>query len=237
MGADSAFIQPYLATKDRIVALVRAHPHRQDEPVPACPAWTVHHVVAHLAGLAEDWRDGRLGGYATHEWTAGHVERFAGGDLDSVVAAWEAAASAFPTLDVVEGMGDPAMYAFGDAVVHEADLREVLEPDTSVPPDAVALSIKTGISMWRPVVAAAGSPTVQVRMAGLRDYWLGRPEDPDALVLEAAPDDVFRLLYGRRSRRQVEALSWSADPSPVLDAGLPFPFSWAEHDLDPGGTS
>ena len=41
----------------------------------------------------------------------------------------------------------------------------------------------------------------------------------------------FRALFGRRTRAQVEAFEWSTDPAPWLDAGLPFPFSWADTDL------
>ena len=44
--------------------------------------------------------------------------------------------------------------------------------------------------------------------------------------------ELFRALYGRRSRAQIEAWDWTNDPAPYLDAGLPFPFSQPRVDLE-----
>jgi hypothetical protein len=38
-------------------------------------------------------------------------------------------------------------------------------------------------------------------------------------------------LFGRRTRRQFEAWTWSGDPNESLDLGLPTPFSWADADV------
>ena len=49
-----------------------------DVAVPACPEWTARELIAHLAGLTEDWVAGDLEPYASPEWTSRQVARFAG---------------------------------------------------------------------------------------------------------------------------------------------------------------
>jgi hypothetical protein len=39
--------------------------------------------------------------------------------------------------------------------------------------------------------------------------------------------ELWRGLFGRRTREQIEAWAWSCDPAPYLDVGLPFPFRWS----------
>ncbi len=46
-----------------------------DAQVPACPAWTVKDVVAHLVATAEDVMAGRLADIPTDEFTADQVAR------------------------------------------------------------------------------------------------------------------------------------------------------------------
>jgi hypothetical protein len=65
----------YVAVHARLGELL--HGCVGDEYVPTCPGWTVRDVVAHLAGLCEDWVQGRLAGYASEAWTANQVERLA----------------------------------------------------------------------------------------------------------------------------------------------------------------
>ena len=42
------------------------------------------------------------------------------------------------------------------------------------------------------------------------------------VVLRAQPFDFLRSVTGRRARRDVAALSWSADPSTFLDRLCPY---------------
>jgi hypothetical protein len=221
---------PLLAAYDevrlRITDLVRTGASHLDEVVPACPAWTARQLVAHLVGLAGDMADGNLDGWATDEWTARHVERFGRGEADDLLERW---GDLTPRLAGLPPFGTvPATaFAFGDAVVHEADLRPVLDPGSRVPELPVAMAIAAGVGRWRSVLGEAGVPALHLTVPGLRDWWLGDAADPRAVDVEAPAYEVFRALYGRRSREQVAAWSWSAPPEPFLDAGLPFPFAWA----------
>lgn len=228
--SDDPHLEPYLATSSRVSDLARSGGASLDEPVVACPGWSARDVVAHLAGLAEDWVGGRLDGYGSDAWADAQVERFGGRSVDEVLEAWAAAADRFAELGPSPIGGTPAMWAFGDAVVHEADLRPVLAPGSRVPDEAVALGLKAGVARWRGQLADAGATPLDIVAPGLRTWRVGE-QDGSAPTVTVEGYDLFRALYGRRSRAQIEAWEWSVDPTPYLDAGLPFPFRWADVDI------
>ncbi len=214
----------------RISDLVIRHPRLLDGPVPACPGWTARHVVAHLVGLCRDLVDGRIEGWATESWTAAQVERFGAFCNTDLLTTWEQAAA---QLDGVAPFGSvpAAAFAFGDAAVHEADLRPVLEPGTRVPAHAVTDALAAGVARWRSVLSAAAVPALHLDVPGVRAWWLGDRDDSRAVSVEAPAYDIFRALYGRRSYEQAAAWRWSGPSAPYIGAGLPFPFRWAESAL------
>jgi uncharacterized protein (TIGR03083 family) len=224
----SDHLAAYLAVRDRVSDVVAAH---GEEPVPTCPGWAVRDVVAHLAGLCEDWVEGRLADYASDAWTAAQFARFDRLDVPEILQRWSAAATRFAALDDDPMMGPPARWAFGDAITHEADLRGALSA-AHVPQDAVLLALKGAIARWRQVLHDAGAPTLLLRATDARDWWLGQPDDLAAVIVETQAYDVFRALAGRRSVDQVRDWAWSRDPEPFLAAGLPYPFRWASTDID-----
>ena len=201
-----------------------------DEAVPACPDWTVRDVVAHLAGLCEDWVEGRLADYGSEAWTSAQIARFAGLSVPDILSRWSDAATRFAALDDDPVLGPPARWAFGDAVTHEADLRGALSAGR-VPEEAVQAALKGAISRWRQVLRDARTRTLLVRAVDAREWWLGEPADADTVVAETTAYEVFRALAGRRSARQVREWHWSEDPSAYIAAGLPYPFQWAIADV------
>ncbi|MEP7111723.1 MAG: maleylpyruvate isomerase N-terminal domain-containing protein [Ilumatobacteraceae bacterium] len=74
----------YRASRLRVADL--ADDSVADQPVPATPAWNVHDVVAHLAGVLGDVAAGNLDGAATDPWTAAQVDRGRDKPLSRVVA-------------------------------------------------------------------------------------------------------------------------------------------------------
>ena len=50
-------------------------PEEVARPVPACPDWTVHDVVAHLAGVCADVVAGQIEGITTAAWADAQVRR------------------------------------------------------------------------------------------------------------------------------------------------------------------
>ncbi len=220
------YLAAYAAVRGRLVGLTRAD--SADNAVPACPGWRVRDVVAHLAGLCEDWVNHRLDGYASERWTADQVSRHDRSTCEEMFDAWRDAMVAFTNLrEPFLGL-PPARWAFGDAVVHEADVRGALGADR-VPDDAVLLSLQGTMQRWKQVLSGAGAPLLRVRSPDGPEWWLGGRDDPNGMVLEAPLYELFRGLCGRRSRGQAMGWAWSADPEPIVAAGLPYPCTRASN--------
>jgi len=66
-----------------------------DSVIPSCPACCVRDLVAHLAGLCEDWVAGRLDGYASEAWTASQLARLSDLPLEAVLSRWAEALEPF----------------------------------------------------------------------------------------------------------------------------------------------
>ena len=140
------YFEVYAALYQRLSSLVDAdHCHA---PVPACPGCRVHDVIAHLAGLCEDWVNHRLDGYASPAWTANQVKRHAHRPCAKIFDVWAEAIRSFALLDETFLGRSPARWAFGDAVIHEADVRGTLAAGR-VPDDAVLMGLKGTIARWR----------------------------------------------------------------------------------------
>jgi uncharacterized protein (TIGR03083 family) len=207
-------------------------------PVPACPAWAVRDVLAHLTGVAADaaggtyfadaadaWSDPRLAA-ARDEWTAGQVRTRRGRPVEALVAEWAAwAATLEPMLagTVAPPPGSPAWLRsapVADLAVHLHDVRgALLRPgDRDVPATAIGLRIYARWLGQR--LDRAGRPALRLR-AGDQE-WAEGSGSPAAAVA-ADPFELFRALSGRRSLDQVRALAWVGDPEPYLDLFAPYP--------------
>jgi len=218
----------YLAVRERLIPLISTS---AETPVPACPAWRVRDVAAHLAGLCEDWVEGRLDGYASEPWTAAQVERFRDVTVDDIIRRWDTAAKRLIQLEDHSRMGPPTRWAFGDAIIHEADVRAAVGAGR-VPHDAVLLALKGSVGRWRERLRVNDVPSLHVRTLDARDWWLGDPRATGSVSVRTSAYEVFRALAGRRSEAQVRAWDWSDDPDPYLSSGLPYPFRWSPEDLE-----
>lgn len=164
-------------------------------PVAATPAWDVHDVIAHLAGIAEDAVTGNMEGVTTDPWTAAQVERAKGRPIADLLAQWDQHAPAVESV-----LSSPQGASFGAAVIdihtHECDLLTALGRPISVPADTLAWLGTVLRSGFASAVATAGLPPVEVT---------------------ADDVEVFRGRLGRRTREEVLAYGWSVDPEPYLD--------------------
>jgi uncharacterized protein (TIGR03083 family) len=106
--------------------------------VPATPEWTVHDLLAHLAGSPADALSGRMDGAPGPAWTERHVSERAAHTNDHIVA--EVRGSIDAVVASLDGNDRPALV--WNAAVHHADLHEAL--GKGAPPQP----------MWRPVVDA-----------------------------------------------------------------------------------
>jgi hypothetical protein len=158
------------------------------------------------------------------------VERFRDFTLDEIIHRWDISAKRFVRLDDDPRMGPPARWAFGDAVIHEADLRGAIGAER-VPHDAVRLALKGMVGRWRESLRPSDVPSLHVLALDTRGWWLCDPGDPSAVSVQTSAYEVFRAVAGRRSEAQVRTWDWSGDPDPYLNSGLPYPFRWSSEDL------
>jgi len=139
MAADTDWAEVYRANVDAVSALARTLDAEQlSLVVPATPDWTVHDVLARLAGSPADLLADRMDGAPSAAWTARHVDERAARSVDELVA--ELQGSVDGVIATLEGNESPALV--WNCVVHHADLHEAL--GKGAPPEA----------MWRPVLEA-----------------------------------------------------------------------------------
>ncbi|MEO9322517.1 maleylpyruvate isomerase family mycothiol-dependent enzyme [Nocardioides sp. C4-1] len=126
--------------------------------VPGAPAWTVHDVLAHLAGGAADAVTGRTDGAPGPEWTARHVAERAVLPVAVLVEELETKAEAIghSTVD------NPRPAIVWDIAVHHADLHE-----------ALGLG-RLPERYWRPVLETVVLMRKPVVPEGVDDYELFR---------------------------------------------------------------
>jgi uncharacterized protein (TIGR03083 family) len=163
--------------------------------VPATPAWTTHDVVAHLAGVLEDVAAGNLAGAATDPWTTAQVERGRDKSIARMLDEWAEAATGFETF-LSSPAGTTASAAVMDVSCHETDMRAALGLEPALTDEMLAWAGTSMREFFDAQVAAAGLPPV---------------------TIDVADFEMFRGRLGRRTREEVAAFGWSADPAPYLD--------------------
>lgn len=131
----------YRANIDAVTALAETLSNEQlSLRVPATPEWTVHDVLAHIAGGPADLLADRMDDAPTPKWTERHVDERAARSPADLVA--EMRGNVDAVVATLEGNDRPAIV--WDCTVHHADLHEAL--GKGAPPER----------MWRPVLEAIG---------------------------------------------------------------------------------
>lgn len=194
----------YDAGRARIVELVSRPGADLSAPVAACPGWTAHDLVAHLAGGLGHFvvRDFDSAGYANYGERT--VAERRGQSLAELLAEWERnRAHADETLaSPVGGV------LVAEIISHEHDLRQALGVPGARDEPAVRAATERPLQEIDKRIREAGSPAVRVVVDGT-EVVLGDGE-PSATVRLTA----FELLraMGRRSERQLRALDWDGEP-------------------------
>ncbi len=204
MAERTPLSQYYRESRERLSAFVRQRPDADATSVPATPGWTVHDVIAHLTGVAEDLLSGRLTGGPTAEWTAGHVARGAGVPTTELLDTWSGLSPE------VERVADGGVWPIVmDVLSHEHDVRGALGDPTGRDADVIAVAAKVLLSTLnpaQPLVIETEHKRIRVGPAG------GEP-----VTLRTTSWEAFRWRLGRRSRAQLAGMDWSGDPAPFLD--------------------
>jgi uncharacterized protein (TIGR03083 family) len=207
--------------------------------IPACPAWTVRQLVAHMTGVAADAIAARFpvvnphGPWAERQpiidaFTAGQVMSRQGMAIDGVLVEWAdhvpvltkmlRGEQAFPTgsIPIIDWM------VVCDIAAHNQDLRGALHLPGDRETAGVALSLQRYVAGLSQRIAAARLPALRLRTER-GDHVAGHGSP--ASTVTASQWELFRALCSRRSPSQIRSLRWSGDAEiylPLLPAyGLP----------------
>lgn len=242
--------QTYAAGRQRITELVRDLPVEQlTTAVPACPAWTVTDVVAHLAGTCSDVLAGNLDGVTTEPWTTAQVDARRGRTIEEVLEEWGTAAPQ------VEALAEHFPGRMGtqwvlDGASHEHDIRGALGAPGARDSAAIAMALEFMLGGLGASIVLRGLPPLEVRADGVSWVVGGEGEtDTQAVVMGADPPlntvgaeaaeatveassfELFRALTGRRSADQVRKFIWTGDAEAYLPAFEFGPFKTATADV------
>lgn len=177
-----------------------------ETPVVTCPGWSVRDVVGHVVAVGEEFADGRLTGAPTDAQTAAQVARFDRHTPVDLLAAWDAAADALERMARDRGLVAPV----GDVVSHEHDIRTSLGRPGARDSAAVHYACEQLFAILR--------TPVPLRVIVEDGQYRSGPAGGEELRLRTTRFESLRWRTGRRSRAQLAAMDWSADPAPVLDA-------------------
>ena len=205
-AADPDLGRLYHDTRERLVVLLsQLNEAALATRVPACPAWLVRDVVAHLCAVNQDVLAGRQTRINTDAETAAQVARFRNHGMARILAAWQDVAPQFEQFVRAR----KAWTAVIDIASHEQDIRAAVDRPGARDTEVIWHSSDWLLTRLRPPVALI----VAVEDAQYR----AGPPDGTPLRLATSRFEAFRWRMGRRSRAQLAALDWSGDPSPVLD--------------------
>lgn len=194
-GSNVDFGAFYGAARRRLTALVSEQGVVLELMVPATPAWRVHDVVAHLAGVATDAINRNVEGAPGEAWTAAQVARGRDRTLAELLTDWEKYGTMLQEF-LSSPAGAPVSNVVMDVHSHEADVRHALGLPFDMPSDFLGWSMGRIRGGFHASVAEAGLPPVTINVT-------------DA--------ELFRARLGRRTGGEVCAYDWSADPTPYLD--------------------
>ncbi len=201
----------YAGIRESLSALIRSlGPHELATPVPSCPGWSVHDVVAHLAGVAADAVNGVHPTDSLDEWTARQVAERAETATTLVLREWERSSSQFEVLLNRDSAMLPARVI--DLATHDDDIRGAIgHPRVMSPVHTVLPALM--LRRWTDGIDRAGlEPVLVVTPNG--DRWGG---DADArVVARMSPTFLYRAAMGRRSRSQIDQAFESGPPTQAI---------------------
>lgn len=178
-------------------------------PVPACPGWTLHDLLAHVTGVMQDFVSGNTEGAPGPDWTAAHVERFRDVGVESTKSAWRAALD--QTGPIFRQMGAQLL---PDIVTHELDVRGALGNTAERESERLGAAVDVLVTWGDAYYNRAAIPALELR-TDRKVFNLGDGSPRGSVFLSTF--EASRVLTGRRSRAQIRALEWSGDPDPWLD--------------------
>lgn len=204
----------YRETRMAAIALFRSLPDEHATAnVPLNPEWRVLDVAAHVCGIVDDVLHGNVEGLGTDAWTAAQVEKRSAMTLGEICDEWESYGERVDAMTAENA--NFGMRITGDLILHLQDVQHALGLD--VDRDNVATRI--GAHRYVPTLQERALEQLGLGIAiELTDgaTYASTLDPNDSIGLRCTSYDFLRSVTGRRSRRQVESLDWTADPSALL---------------------
>ena len=206
----------YAGVRDELVGALRSiDDGAASTMVPACPAWTVREVAAHVCGLNAELLANVPGPLGSDTATSRQVADRSSASLSDVLDEWESMAPAIGNRFAAEP--DRATALLADLVVHAHDLKEVLDQPTAAADAATPASAKRYIPLLQERVLGETQTALTVELDGTSH----RPEPTSSstasMTVRTSSHLFLRGVTGRLRKADVEAFEWSDDPSDILD--------------------
>ncbi len=207
----------YRTVQSRVDALLRGRADVADVNVPACPLWSVHQTVRHLAGTAQDIASVNLQGAGTDTWTQAQIDRLADHSLDELLDLWAGTTGAVANV-LAQSPKLVGAQAVFDALTHEHDICGALgEPGLRTQDPAFEVAAGFLMAMLDRAIRRSGLPALQLTTPATGTTQLGDPSTaPGQIAIEMTDFEALRAFGGRRSNRQLWDLPWQGDPEKLL---------------------
>ncbi|MCU1380624.1 MAG: hypothetical protein JWN29_3607, partial [Acidimicrobiales bacterium] len=176
--------------------------------VPACPDWTVHQLVAHMAGIPEALTSGSFPAGDLQAWLDAVVKERQDVPVPELLERWEACESG--TSSLVDG---GASLMFIDVVSHEHDLRGAVGRGGARGTPEVRATVQLLLDLLAPAITEAGLGALVVDSGEVR--WASQFVRPGC-TLRVDPWEAIRVLQSRRTADEIRALPLSGDVEPYL---------------------
>ena len=193
--------------------------------VPACPAWSVKDLIAHLCGITADMLTGNVAEVGEEQWTAAQIEARRDKGIAEIVEEWASnCAQVEPALDLVHPKA--AALTIGDLVTHEHDARGAVARPGGRDSAGMEIALDGYVRTLGRRIKDSDLPPLRVR-AGEREWVAGAGEPTESV--EGDPFELLRALTGRRTKDEVRGLRWSGNPEPYL--GVFSMYAWPASSL------
>jgi hypothetical protein len=185
--------------------------------VPACPAWTVFDLIAHVVSMPAAIGNGESPPGPVTDWLQSLAEARRDQAVGALTEEWLSLDGSISAI-----LRGPGGVLFGDLAVHEHDLRGAVGAA-----DHGALEVEVTLPR---TLAGFGKPLRQAglgAMAVRHDGRVWRSHDAEpGWTLEVTPWEATRAVNSRRTADELRELPHDGDVEPylaILDAHLPLP--------------
>lgn len=214
----------YRLARLRIVDLVSSlSDEDSNRPVPACPAWTVRDLLAHVAGIATEISEGNPPSGDSQAWVDAIVDDRRSQSIDELIDEWQLSGPVFEKMAATtKRLSVPLSY---DTVVHEHDLRHALGVPGARDSSGVLAAMHVGVWLMTNDLKRHGFGSVTFH-AGGRDWHCGEGDLRLSLDLDVSQKyvtpvwELLRLTGSRRSLAQMMRYDWQGDSEDGIAALL-----------------